>query len=218
MIFKREAHLPYPQPWEFVRDNFKFNSIDPFFVDIGANDGVLCSNSGFFEFDLNWKGICIEPHPVIFKRLEENRNCILYNCCVSEIEDIVEFCAIENTIDSPGMYMDMISGIVNFYSNDHKQRVEKEIQETNSKRNIINIQSRKLDSILKENNISHVNYLSIDTEGSEYSILKSIDFDSTTIDVISSENSGNHDIKGFLKERGFKFVAKICSDEIYTSL
>ena len=34
---------------------------DGFFVELGASDGVFMSNSLFFERELGWKGICIEP-------------------------------------------------------------------------------------------------------------------------------------------------------------
>ena len=27
------------------------------------------------ELDLDWKGICVEPHPDAFSRLDKNRNC-----------------------------------------------------------------------------------------------------------------------------------------------
>jgi hypothetical protein len=37
-----------------------------FFVDIGANDGLIGSNSYIFE-QIGWKGICVEPQSDIFK-------------------------------------------------------------------------------------------------------------------------------------------------------
>jgi len=38
----------------------KQNSV---FVEIGAYDGIKYSNTKFFEYELNWRGICIEPNP-----------------------------------------------------------------------------------------------------------------------------------------------------------
>lgn len=43
------------------------------FLDIGAYDGVLFSNTCFFERDLGWRGICVEPTPHIFAQLRKNR-------------------------------------------------------------------------------------------------------------------------------------------------
>src|SRR5262249_22987803 len=39
------------------------------FIDIGAHDGVTYSNSWFLEKKRGWRGVCIEPNPVVFKRL-----------------------------------------------------------------------------------------------------------------------------------------------------
>ena len=75
MKFQRESGLPYPQPWEWIRDNIFLNKFNGFFVDVGANDGLVVSNTAFMELNLNWNGICIEPHPYAFSRLEKNRNC-----------------------------------------------------------------------------------------------------------------------------------------------
>ena len=44
-----------------------------FFVELGANDGILYSNTLHFELFQNWTGILIEPSPVEFKKLRRNR-------------------------------------------------------------------------------------------------------------------------------------------------
>lgn len=50
----------------------------PFFVDVGAYDGIRDSNTYYFEL-MGWKGICIEPHPhysSICKRNRPNSLCL----------------------------------------------------------------------------------------------------------------------------------------------
>ena len=56
MNYQREIGLPYPQPWEWIKDNIEFENKNPFFVDIGANDGLTCSNTAYFEMNLGWDG------------------------------------------------------------------------------------------------------------------------------------------------------------------
>ena len=59
-------------------------------------------------------------------------------------------------------------------------------------------------------NVKHVNYLSIDVEGAEFSVIKSIDFDKVFIDVIEFEN--NYDdilpIIEYLVKKGYVLLHK----------
>ena len=71
---------------------------------------------------------------------------------------------------------------------------------------VIKINTKKLQTIFDENNISHVNYLSIDVEGAEFEVIKSINFDKVFIDVIGFENNYNDTsipIVQYLEEKNF---------------
>ena len=209
MQYLRESHLPYPQPWEWVKDNIIFNDIDLFYVDIGANDGITASNTAHFDLNLGWNGICIEPHPWAFGKLEINRQkSTNLNLCISESEDFVDFLVING-------YSEMLSGIQKCYHQNHLERIERELKTHGGTKEIVKIKSKPLSKIFNEYNVKKVDYLSIDTEGSEYEILNSINFDEVDIRVISTENSSQKDIKQFLKDRGYFFAEMVCNDEIY---
>lgn len=45
-----------------------------FYIEIGAFDGVSQSNTWFYEKELNWLGLLIEPNPKFFKKLTKYRN------------------------------------------------------------------------------------------------------------------------------------------------
>jgi len=197
------------QPYEYVL-NLLDKKQNLFFVDIGAHDGLSCSNSAYMEFFLNWKGICIEPHPDLFNLLQESRNCILYNCCVSDIDDNVDFVVIDGDADA-------LSGIYKNMTQEHKVRFEEHVKMYGGSYRVQNLKSRSLNSILEENKISHIDYLSIDTEGSEFSIIRNIDFSKYTIDTISAENNDPNDlsVRNFLESNGYRYITKCCSDEIY---
>jgi hypothetical protein len=80
----------------------------------------------------------------------------------------------------------------------------------------VKIKSRNLNNILNENNIKKVDYLSVDTEGSEFNIIKSIDFSKTDISIISVKNNGyNNFVREYLENNGYQFLIKCCCDEIY---
>jgi hypothetical protein len=56
-----------------------------FYVELGANDGINQSNTLFFERELNWTGLLIEPNPYLFDlcRLNRGKNYVVNAACVS---------------------------------------------------------------------------------------------------------------------------------------
>lgn len=154
---------------------------DGFFVEVGAHEGIRFSNSLYFEENYGWKGINIEPNPDVFSRLVQNRpNSINLQVAICEDEGEMEF--ISNT--GPN---EMLSGLTSFYSDQHLERLDREIKENGGDSNKILVKTRRLDNIFREHNIKRINYLSIDTEGAEFTAIKSINFDEVYIDVIGFE-------------------------------
>lgn len=149
------------------------------FVDVGAYDGVEFSNTLFFEKHRKWKGICIEPNPAHFSKLSE-RNCIIEKVAISHKEGEFEFYANKG-------YTCGLSGLKDFYPEQHYKRLLKETEEYQCSTDVIKVQCVPLQKILDKHNIDYVHYLSIDVEGGEKSVLKSINFDKTFVDVISFE-------------------------------
>lgn len=150
------------------------------FLDIGAYDGVKFSNSCFFERELGWSGICIEPLPEAFAKLKAERSAVCLNCCVSDVEGMVDFAAVDVGADEF-----MWSGILKNYDQRHVQRIRRMKRQAK----LLKIPSRRIDDILAENAIVHIDYASIDTEGSELLILQTLDFARFPIDVLSVENN-----------------------------
>lgn len=169
------------------------------FVDVGAYDGVEFSNSLFFEKYRKWTGVCIEPNPVHFESLKK-RNCIVEKVAVSEKEEELDFFA--NTGYTCGL-----SGLKDFYPQEHLSRLQKENLEMGSVTKNIKVQSVPLQKILDKNGVDYVHYLSIDVEGGELSVLKSLDFEKTFVDVIGFEANypkETIEILQFLKKRGYR--------------
>jgi FkbM family methyltransferase len=56
----------------FINDFFQTNPPRrKYFMDVGAFDGVIFSNTRFLYEHLGWKGLLIEPHPLPFENLKE---------------------------------------------------------------------------------------------------------------------------------------------------
>lgn len=139
----------------------------------------------FLEKENGWSGINIEPNDNVYQKLISNRpNSINLNVAVSEEEEYLEFIKVSGAPE-------MISGLVKHYDHRHEKRLNKELRRDGGKRETVLVKSRRLDNIFEENGIKNVNYLSIDVEGGELSVIKSINFDNVFIDIIGFENNFN---------------------------
>lgn len=182
------------------------------FVDIGAHDGLTFSNSYFFEKERNWKGVCVEPIPEIFAKLDETRNCIKINGCISNKVGTEKFLRVR------GEFVDteMLSGLVEDYDERHLERIEREINQYGGSKEEIEVKCYDINQVLKENNIQHVDFFTIDTEGNELKILKTIDFDGFDFDILLVENNyETEEMNEFMTSKGFKRIKKIGHDEVY---
>lgn len=170
------------------------------FVDVGAWDGVTFSNTLFFEKERGWTGIHIEPLKEQYETLTKNRpNTTNLNIAVSDFNGETDFLSI------PGP-TSMLSGIMSNYDPRHIQRIALETSALQTQGTTVTVPVRRLDSIFREHAIQRVHYLSIDAEGSEMNIIRSIDFEFTYIDVIGFENNyedKTRPIVEFLQQKGY---------------
>ena len=180
-----------------------------FYVDVGAHDGLSINNTLYFEKNNNWSGINIEPIKKVFDNLVINRpNNINLNCAVCNNDGETDFLC--NT-----GYTEMLSGIKDNFDVRHLHRLQTENIHMGSTTEIIKVNTKKLETIFDENNVSHINYLSIDVEGAEFEVIKSINFDKVFIDVIGFENNYNDvsiPIIEYLNNKGFIFINKSSLD------
>lgn len=179
------------------------------FLDIGAYDGITFSNTYYLEKELSWNGICIEPNPVPFEKLKNNRNCILLNCGVGNMESSMEFTAVSGSGE-------MLSGFKNSMDDLHWKRIQKLIDAGECETHPIFVEIKKLSRILEEHNYTMIDYCNIDVEGGELEVLKSINFQKIRIKLLSVENNYNkRDVLNFLKRRGYSKITEIGADEFF---
>jgi FkbM family methyltransferase len=184
------------------------NKTGGFFVDVGAHDGVSINSTLFLERDLGWSGICFEPLKRRFDELVVNRpNSICINACVYNFDGVVQF------RDNEG-YPEMLSGIEKEHCQAHKIRIVSELGSTGSTR-VYDAPCVTLPTILSKHGVKVVDYLKIDTEGSELEILKTLDFrvDIKVIDV--EANYGSEKFDSFLLPLGYKKLIQHHIDVIY---
>ena len=192
---------------KYLEENIFKGYRDGIFVDVGAHDGITINNTLYFERYNNWSGINIEPIETVYNKLIQNRpKSININCAVCNNDGETDFFC--NT-----GYTEMISGITNTFHPEHLKRLNNENLIKGSTTKIIKVNTKKLETIFDEHAIRHVNYLSIDVEGAEFEVIKSINFDKVFIDVIGFEvnyEDAGIPIVTYLEERGYITVHKAC--------
>jgi len=166
-----------------------------FFVEFGATNGKELSNTYLLEKFYNWKGILVEPAKVWHDSLKENRNCIIdYRCVSSTTGERVPFVQ-----SSEPVYSTL------YHFSDPNHHVDKRIAgET------YDIETITLNDLLEEHKAPVlIDYLSIDTEGSEYDILKNVNFSKWKFRIITVEHNYNANRKSIfdlLTQNGYERV------------
>jgi FkbM family methyltransferase len=156
--------------------NFKKNG---FFVEFGATNGVRYSNTLLLERELGWKGILVEPGKIWHNELRTNRACqIDFNCVWNKTGDKMLFKEANNA-ELSTLQQYELSGL-------HSK------ERRGSKEYLVNTISLN-DLLDKYNAPRNMDYLSIDTEGSELEILKELDFNRYNFTVITCEHNFGHD-------------------------
>ena len=198
---------------KFLNDNYFHNKINGKYIELGALDGVLYSNTKFYEDTLKWSGILIEPHPFAFNFLKMNRpNNYLFYELVSCETDVLKFRFFHDRHAA-------ISGIEKTLPQQHYDIYFNNIYNKDTPQYSITMKPRTLKDIIKSTNITHFDLLSLDVEGNEYEVLKSWDF-SVPIDVILIETlettpDKNELCRKILIENGYKFDVIFKQNEVF---
>jgi len=157
------------------QENEKMKTIPGYFVEFGAADGKTLSNTYYLEKNLGWGGILSEPARIWHNQLFQLRNCVIdTRCIVGELTESVVF----YETNQPEF-----STMANHLSEDHHAAKRKNALE-------YKVTAISLQKMLEENSAPQtIDYLSIDTEGSEFEIIKSFDFTLWDIRFVSIEHN-----------------------------
>ena len=151
---------------KFLNDNFFKNKKYGNYIELGALDGILYSNTKFFEDTLNWTGILIEPHLIKYNNLTENRkNNYTFNELVSCENQPLKFQYIDN--------IEAVSSVTTTQPISHNGD-NGWFRKYNSI--TVTMVPKSLTDIIKKTPYTHFDLLSLDVEGHELEVLKSIDF------------------------------------------
>jgi FkbM family methyltransferase len=167
-----------------------------FFVEFGACDGLVLSNTALLELKYGWSGILAEPNPRWHADIVRNRKC---NICFEGItggEKETEI--LFDVEDRPEL--SRVGDIVPLDNH--------EASGARSKAKEIRVNCSSLNTLLDRYNAPEaIDFLSIDTEGSELDILESFDFSQWKVRLIAVEHAGDEakrkSIFTLLSSKGF---------------
>lgn len=210
-IIKPEKIKLYSQDNQdyIVYENFFKGKKDGFFCDIGGNHPLKINNTLYFE-ELGWSGIAFEPLPHMAKLWAEHRRAKLFPFALSDRKGEVIFTVVKDTTG----WEDMLSFVKETRNVDYGYETEE-----------IQVKTKVFKDILEEENIKHIDYLSLDVEGHELNVLKGIDFNKVRINVLTIENNppscviyGDENIRKLMFENNFVLWGRcIGLDDIYVN-
>lgn len=136
------------------------------YCEVGALDGKELSNTLYLEKEHGWRGILCEPNKSYQQLIKKNRpnNIIITEPLFSKEDQVVNFTELEGGRSG--------------------------IDKSSYSRKSYELKTTTLNKVLKENlNDKNINYISIDTEGTEYEIIKELDFDKFYPEIITIEHN-----------------------------
>jgi FkbM family methyltransferase len=191
-----------------ILKNFKTNGI---FVEFGVCDGIFLSNSFILEKKYNWSGVVCEPLKSFQTKLSQNRNCSIDHRAVYSSSNLtVEFREISGNEE--------LSGIGSSFLEDNCEIIRNE--------NYISyqVETISLTDLLNDYNIPvSIDFISIDTEGSEFDILSNFNFDKYDVDIFTVEHNYIHskreEIKNLMEKNHYTRILTDISqfDDWYVS-
>ncbi len=163
---------------EKSNENITGNNVPGTYVEIGAFDGMHESNSRFFEVCLGWQGLLVEGQPGNYRGVLHNRP-LAHKMSFAPSCD-AEFERVNKTVQFAN-YPLTNSGLQGYAkSYDSKPHVDVPCGPF----------TPVLEDIFAFSN-KRINFFSLDVEGSEDLVLKTIDFTKVMIDVIMIEIRNN---------------------------
>jgi FkbM family methyltransferase len=139
------------------------------FIEAGATDGYLESNTYFLEKFRGWKGVLIEPIPELYEKcVKERPNSKVFNCALVSNEYQGK-----SVVMKRGHLMSTVKGALGEGEKEHLERAA-HFHGTDAEE--VTVPARTLTSVLKEAGVSDIDFFSLDVEGYELNVLGGLDF------------------------------------------
>jgi len=220
---KHDEEICHPIPYfsQIGQDQYYIENIIKFkcngvFVDIGAYDGITCSNTYSLEKYLNWTGVLVECNPNIIDTCRCNRTSPVCDKAAFNITSSVDF-VIPNGEEIIGGNQ-QLAGIKTEIRNESKEYFSKAYGQLK----IVHVNTININELFETYNLSVIDYMSLDIEGGEFTVLNEINFEKYKILYIAVEHASIHSnqerIHNLLISKGYILVRNNKWDDEYMLL
>jgi FkbM family methyltransferase len=171
-------------------------------VDIGATGGVIRNNTYMFEL-VGWRVLCVEANPLYESELRKNRKEVAMVACADYEADNVDFIFFTSNWEA-GSALKPAWGTLTKWG----------VREDNFRTIPTNV--RKLNTLLEEAGIEHVDYVSIDVEGGEIDVLNGFDVLKYNPAVLAIESwDEDNPVVEYMKNIGYKRVKRCYVNDLF---
>ena len=179
-----------------------------FFIECGAYNGEVLSNTLWFEKELGWNGLLIEADPYNFRELrKKNRKAWHANVCLSPTQFPGKVRGIAHPIMVKYKWISVFQ--LNFYVDPEGDGTLSGLRSRDMVKQPVPVDCFPLYTLLAAVNQTVVDLFSLDIEGLELQILKTIPFDKIAFKFIIVENWEPHALRQFMNSQGFKLFRHI---------
>ncbi|XP_064108018.1 uncharacterized protein LOC135216572 [Macrobrachium nipponense] len=196
--------------WDYIDHYLKqffANQTSGFFVEAGALDGEFLSNTLWLEQTLGWKGLLVEPDEDSYRQLlQKHRRAWSSNTCLSNSSHPKE------TVHVAVRLNEVFEGVPWYYRGaSHELGITMppnyDLFFKASRQSYAMVQCFPLASFLWALNVTTVDFLSLDIQGTEEAVLKSFPWKDFTIKMIAVELSdSHHNLTDIMKDIGYTWL------------
>ena len=180
LIWKGSAQVSFSQVGEDLIIHYLFQSLNiprPTYLDIGTNHPIVGNNTYFFYLRGS-RGVCIEPDPELFRLLKGAR---------PNDKHINAGVGFQKDLKSADFYI--FPSPYTGWNTFSKEESEKKERETGiAVRHVLNLPLCEINDVMEKYFTPHPNLVSLDVEGLDLAILRTIDFDRFKPEVICVES------------------------------
>ena len=219
--FNKKYKISYSQCGEDILMNYVLKMIDidkPTYIDIGTNHPIL-NNNTFLFYQRGSRGVCVEPDPELFRIIKKNRkHDINLNIGIGP-----------NNNSSADYYVMSSKSLGTFVQKEANKYVESQNYGKQNIEKIIKIPLSTINDIMEKYFFPCADIVSIDAEGLDFEIIKSLNIKKFRPKIICIEsarynNSGKiekqKDIFNYLENKDYliyadTYVNSIFIDKVY---